>query len=144
VVDGDLVFGRLNLLRSYIHGSRDNTAARKFYKSPLFTRLIRRVPDNAIGYGFSDITQWIEPAVKFLKNVSPSLAPSPPPGGKGEDETEAPPEPDALDQFVDNLKFDRLPSTEFLGSFFGPWMSYYQYDGKELLIKWELHNPGGK
>jgi hypothetical protein len=144
VVDGDLVFGRLNLLRSYIHGSQDNTAARKFYKSRLFTRLMRRVPDNAIGYGFSDVTQWIEPAAKFLKNLSISVSPSPPPGGKGENVPEAPPEPDALDQFVDNLKFERLPAVEFLRSFFGPWMSYYQFNGKELIVKWEFHNARGK
>jgi len=81
IVDGDLVFGRLSLIRSFIHGSQDNRTGRKFYQSPLFTQMIRRVPDNAVGYGFSDITQWIKPAVIFFKSIGPGKPKAIPPSG---------------------------------------------------------------
>jgi hypothetical protein len=154
-VNGDLVFGRLGLLRSYITGSRDDVASRKFYKSPLYTRLIQRVPDNAIGYGFSDITQWLEPAMNLFKTAgqrfkTPPLPqpqqPQPPPAGE-EIPGEAPepaPKPGPFDDFFNGLKFDRLPASEFLRSFFGPWISYYQFNGEELVVIWEFHNPTGK
>ncbi len=145
IVDGDLVFGRLNLLRSFIHGSRDNRAGRKFYQSRLFTRMIRRVPDNAVGYGFADITQWIKPAVNYFKttgqgsgNQSPSEENKETKGEKNPGET---PKPDPFDEYFKNLEYDRLPSPEFIRSFFGPWMNYYQFNGKEFIVKWEFHNP---
>jgi len=155
VVNGDLVFGRLGLLRSYITGSRDDAAGRKFYKSPLYTRLIQRVPDNAIGYGFSDIAQWLEPVANFFRTSgqrfqTPSLPqPQPPPAGeeKSGEAPEAPgppPKPGPFDDFLNGLKFDRLPTAEFLRSFFGPWISYYQFNGEELVVIWEFHNPAGK
>jgi len=146
IVDGDLVFGRLNLIRSFIHGSRDNRTGRKFYQSPLFTQMIQRVPDNAVGYGFSDITQWIKPAVNFFKTLGRKSQGQPPSDedietkGKGERKPGKSPKPDPLDNFFKNLKFDRLPPPEFLRSFFGPWMSYYQFNGKEFIVKWEFHN----
>lgn len=147
IVDGDLVFGRLNLIRSFIHGSRDNRAGRKFYQSPLFTRMIRRVSDNAVGYGFSDVTQWIKPAVNYFKTIGQRSENQPPPEEntetKGEEERKPgkTPKPDPFDLYFKNLKYDRLPPPEFLRSFFGPWMSYYQFNGKEFIVKWEFHNP---
>ncbi|MDQ1351792.1 MAG: hypothetical protein QG657_2097 [Acidobacteriota bacterium] len=155
VVNGDLVFGRLSLLRSYITGSRDDAASRKFYKSPLYTRLIQRVPDNAIGYGFSDITQWLEPTANFLKNAGqrtqtppPPQPQQPPPAGAGDEKADEAPEPPSkpgpFDDFLNGLKFDRLPAPEFLRAFFGPWISYYQFNGEELVVIWEFHNPTGK
>jgi hypothetical protein len=167
VVNGDFVFGRLSLLRSYITGSRDNAAGRKFYKSPLYTRLIQRVPDNAIGYGFSDIAQWLEPIANFFRTTgqrfqagqlpespggprspqSPQPSPTPPaPPSPGDEEkpgdTPGPASnPGPFDEFLNGLKFELLPSVEFLRSFFGPWISYYQFNGEELVIIWEFHNP---
>jgi hypothetical protein len=150
IVDGDLVFGRLNLIRSFIHGSQDTRTGRKFYQSPLFTQMIQRVPDNAVGYGFSDITQWIKPAVNFFKSIGRKAQSQPPSDeenetiGIGKGKPGKSPKPDPLDNFFKNLKYDRLPSPEFLRSFFGPWMSYYQFNGKEFIVKWEFHNPPPK
>lgn len=158
VVNGDLVFGRLSLLRSYITGSRDDAASRKFYKSPQYTRLIQRVPDNAIGYGFSDITQWLEPALNLFKTAGQQLKTPPlpqprqrPPSGAGEEipgeapeDQEPAPKPGPFDDFLSGLKFDRLPTAEFLRPFFGPWINYYQFNGDELVVIWEFHNPTGK
>jgi hypothetical protein len=151
VVNGDLVFGRLSLLRSYITGSRDDATSRKFYKSPLYTRLIQRVPDNAIGYGFSDIAQWLEPVANLFRTTgqrfqTPPQPEQPPPAG--EEKSGETPEPalksSPFDDFLNGLKFDRLPAAEFLRSFFGPWISYYQFNGEELVVIWEFHNPIGK
>ncbi|HLP58185.1 MAG TPA: hypothetical protein VK186_05110 [Candidatus Deferrimicrobium sp.] len=151
VVDGDLVFGRLSLLRSYITGFRGDMEGRKFYKSALFTRLIERVPDNAIGYGFSDITQWLEPAANMLRIAgrpaqvtSEPGQPTPPRKGKPGEDTEPSPKSGPFDVFFNNLQYDRLPSAEFLRSFFGPWISYYQFNGAEFVVKWEFHNPPAK
>jgi hypothetical protein len=147
IVDGDLVFGRLNLIRSFIHGSRDNKTGQKFYQSPLFTQMIQRVPDNAVGYGFSDVTQWIKPAVNFFKTFGQEAQNQPlsdedtETKSKGEKKPGKPPKPDPFDDFFKNLKYDRLPPPEFLRSFFGPWMSYYQFNEKEVIVKWEFHNP---
>lgn len=151
VVNGDLVFGRLNLLRSYITGSKDDSVSRKFYKSPIFMRLIQRVPDNAIGCGFSDVTQWIETVINYLKTSGRSSQLSPKsqqPVSPGEEKSggvaEPDPKPSPFDDFYNNLAYDRLPSSEFVRSFFGPWINYYQFDGEDLVIKWEFHNPPGK
>jgi hypothetical protein len=145
VLDGDLVFGRLEMVRAYINGSRDKKNNRKFYRSPLFTRMIRRVPDHATGYGFSDFSRWIIPAVNFLKTMS-STPESPAEEIAEEDpaqKPENPPEPDPFSEYLENLDYERLPSPEFLRSFFGPWVSYFQFNGKEFIVKWELHNPAG-
>ncbi len=141
VVDGDLVVGRLSMVRSFIHGSRDKKAGRKFYKSRLYSFMDRRVPDNAVGYGLSDINQLLKTGLDYFRNIGadsqkPPAAPELPEGHP--DATE---KPDALDKFFANLRYDRLPSSEFLRSFFGPWISYYQFDGKQLSAKWEFHNP---
>lgn len=148
VVNGDLVFGRLSLLRSYIAGSKDDSASRKFYKSPIFMRLIQRVPDNAFGCGFSDITQWIETAVNYLKTNDRSSQILPqsqqsisPHEEKSGEVAEPAPKPSPFDDFYNNLEYDRLPSSEFIRSFFGPWINYYQFDGENLSVKWEFHNP---
>lgn len=142
VIDGDFVFGPLNLLRSYINGSRSNEAAREFYKSPIFTRMIRRVPDDAAGYGLLDVSLLIEQGMNFLKTAA-RLSPPPqaPPGGQvpGSKHTPSP-----FDDFFDNLKFDKLPAPDFVRSFFGPAVNYYRFDGKELLVRWEFHNPINK
>lgn len=141
VVEGDLVVGRLSMVRSFIDGSQDKKAGRKFYKSPLYSFMDRRVPDNAIGYGLSDINQLLKPGLDYFKKIGlnaqkPPAAPELPEG-----HPEPPEEPDPMDTFFGNLKFDRLPSPEFLGSFFGPWISYYQFDGNQLTATWEFHNP---
>ena len=141
VVDGDLVIGQLSLVRSFIHGSQDPKAGRKFYKSPIYTFMNSRVPDNAVGYGLSDINQLIRPGFNFFKNMGQQAQVLSRGKGTTEDDDEAPSEPGALDTFFGNLKFDRLPSPEFLRSFFGPWISYFQFTGDELNVKWEFHNP---
>lgn len=144
VVDGDLVIGRLSMVRSFIHGSQDPKAGRKFYKSPIYAFMNARVPDNAAGYGLSDINQLIRPGLNFFKNMgqrAQALHRLKESAEEAEEKSETPLEPDALDTFFSGLKFDRLPSPEFLRSFFGPWISYYQFNGDELNVRWEFHNP---
>ena len=149
VLDGDLVFGPLDMIRSYIHGSRDKKNNRNFYQSPLFTRMIRRVPDHVNGYGFSDFSQWIKPAVTFLKTISKPTGTlseweeEEVPDENAAQTPEKPAKPDPLAKYLENLDFDRLPPAEFLRSFFGPWVSYFLFNGKEFFVKWELHNPAG-
>lgn len=139
VIDGDFVFGPLNLLRSYINGSRSNESARAFYKSPIFTRMIRRVPDNAAGYGLVDVSRLIEQGMNLFKTAAKL---SPPPQMKPERQVPGSKKtPSPLDDFFNNLKFDKLPAPDFVRSFFGPAVNYYRFDGKELMIKWEFHNP---
>lgn len=144
VVEGDLVVGRLSLVRSFINGSRDKKAGRKFYKSPLYTFMDRRVPDNAMGYGFSDVNQMLKPGLEYLKKIGTDSEKPPTPAELPEGHPEIEKKPDPMDTFFQNLKYDRLPSPEFLSSFFGPWISYYQFDGKQFTVKWEIHKPQKK
>ena len=143
VVEGDLVVGRLSLVRSFINGSRDKKEGRKFYKSPLYSFMDRRVPDNAMGYGLSDINQLLRPGLDYFKKIGQNAQkpPEAPELPEGHPETPAPGKPDAIGTFFGNLKFDQLPSPEFLGSFFGPWISFYQFDGNQFTATWEFHNP---
>jgi len=141
VVEGDLVVGRLSLVRSFIDGSRDKKEGRKFYKSPLYSFMDRRVPDNAIGYGLSDINQLLRPGLDYFKKIGRNAQKPPETPELPEGHPETPGKPDAMSTFFGNLKFDRLPSPEFLGSFFGPWISFYQFDGNRLTATWEFHNP---
>jgi len=67
-----------------------------------------------------------------------SVPPPVTPGEQGPG-SEHPPSP--ADDFLKNLKFDRLPAPDVVRSFFGPAVNYYRFDGKELLVKWEFHNP---
>jgi hypothetical protein len=109
--------------------------------------MIRRVPDNAVGYGFADVTQWIKPVVNYFKTIGQRSENQPPleenteTKGEGERKPGEKPKPDPLDHYFKNLNYDRLPPPEFLRSFFGPWISYYQFNGKEFIVKWEFHNP---
>ncbi len=152
VVEGDLVFGPLHMVRTYIEGSRDNKAARAFYQSPFFTRMIRRVPDNATYYSISDITKWLEPGIKLIKALhAVSQTPSSPiqkeipatPGSNARKKSK-PPQKDAITEYLDNLDFTQLPSAEFISSFLGPLGMYMQFDGKEILVKWECHSAPQK
>jgi hypothetical protein len=141
VVDGDLVFGPLDLLRSYIHGSRNNNSAREFYKSPMFTRMIRRVPDNASGYGLMDVSRLIEQGIKIFKTGGLLAEPLTAPKGKVEVAPGSIPVSSPFDNFLKNLKLDKLPAPDFFRSFFGPAVNYFRFNGKELTVKWEFHNP---
>lgn len=145
VVEGDLIIGQLGMVRSFINGLPDKKAGRKFYKSRLYTFMDRRVPDNAIGYSLSDINQLLKPGLDYFKKIGQNAGTPPTPAEPRElphGHPEAEETPDHMNEFFRNLKFDRLPAPEFLASFFGPWISYYQFDGNQISSKWEFHNPG--
>lgn len=136
IAAGDLIFGRLGLVRSHINGSRDGKAGREFYRSPTFSRMVKRVPDTAIIYSISDVSQWLGVIVNVLKKSS-----RPPVSFDIEGYT--PPEPGPLDVYLNNLGYDKLPPVSFLRSFFGPWVFYSCFSGREFTFKLEFHNPGG-
>lgn len=141
VVDGDLLTGPLNLVRSYIHGSRDGKSAREFYRSPMYTRMMRRIPDNVSGYGLFDITQLVGPMVNLFKTIGTFSGSLLSPGKKAEKKPGLKNPPSPFEEFFKNLKYDKLPGPDFLRSFFGPWLNYYQFNGRELMVRIEFHDP---
>ncbi|MCP5109154.1 MAG: hypothetical protein GY950_37585, partial [bacterium] len=128
VIDGDFVFGRINMIRSYIHGTADKSGGRKFYRSPLYKEMNRHVPDDAVGYGLVDITPYLESGLNLFKSIKPKSRP--------QQQTAAgtPTAVDPLSRFFENLRFDRLPPHEFLRSFFTPWTNTIQFNGNQYII----------
>jgi hypothetical protein len=135
VIDGSLVFGTDKLVRSLIQAvsspRTNNANTNSLYKNPVYTKLMRKVPDDAVGYAITDFSRLLQPLLSLVRD--PMLGPAfkmkdlpVEPGAEKE-------KPEPLEVFFQNLRFDRLPPADFMASFFGKGVNYTRFDGNNLV-----------
>jgi hypothetical protein len=142
VVGGSLVVGEDILVRSMIQAasSPDKTGATGFYKSPIYTEMIRSLPENATGCSIMDISQILKPFMEFLKKPEMTAAFS----ARGKSGTEKEDADSPLTGFFKNLRFDRLPDFEYMSSFFGKAVSYTWFQDGDLITRATFKYPEKK
>lgn len=130
VVDNALVFGSDKLVRSLIQAAANNkrTISNTLYQLPEYTALMRKVPDDAIGYSITDISQLVQFLFGFINNTKMLRVPE---TGKEPDKEDNQSNP--LKEFFNNLRFDRLPPGDFMASFFSKGITYNRFDGNDLV-----------
>lgn len=142
VVDGALVFGEDKLVRGMIQAasSTSEIKAGGFYTSPLYTEMMRIIPDNAVGCSILDISQLLKPFMGIIKNPALSQALS------SRDQLTPPAERSSspLTEFFNNLRYDRLPDFEYISSFFGKGIGYYRFQGTDLISRAVFKYPDKK
>ncbi|MCP4219438.1 MAG: hypothetical protein GY765_32685 [bacterium] len=124
VADGSLVLGEDKLVRTLIHNltSKKKSA---FYSGPLFKSMIKHVPDHACSYAFFDMQRWVGQLLTFLETFKfPSTAV----------DKQTKKDTSYLMQFMENLQPSKLPSAEFISSFFGKGFSYNEMKKNEYRI----------
>ncbi|NIM17040.1 MAG: hypothetical protein GTO45_22095 [Candidatus Aminicenantes bacterium] len=131
VVDGALVFGEDKLVRGMIQAtsSTSKISSNGFYTSPLYTEMIRNMPENAVGCSIVDISQLLKPFMGILKNPALSRTLS------SRDQLTPPKKRSSspLTEFFNNLRYDRLPDFEYISSFFGKGIGYNRFQGMDLI-----------
>jgi hypothetical protein len=132
VVDGALVFGPDQLVRSLIQAgvSGKKNLNNSLYQAPYYTRLLSQVPGDATGYTITDISLLLQPLLQFFKRT---WAADPQKREGQEDNGKEKTSP--LTEFIHNLQFERLPTADFIASFFGKGISYVRFDGDKLVSR---------
>lgn len=132
VVDGALVFGSDKLARSLIQATVNprNSNTNTLYQKPIYTAMMRQVPDDAVGFAVLDISRLLGPMLEFLRNPLMIQALK---RENQQDKDKGKPGP--LTEFLDNLRFDRLPPVDFMTSFFGTGVSYTRLSANETITR---------
>jgi hypothetical protein len=132
VVDGALVYGPDQLVRGLIQvgASQRRNLKKTLYQNPDFTRLENQVPGDAIGYTVTDISSLLQPLLELYQRSMAARAPADEKEkGNGEEKTYP------FMEFLNNLRYERLPSADFIASFFGKGMSYIRFEGDNLVSR---------
>lgn len=132
VVDGALVFGSDQLVRSLIRTAANNkqTISNTLYQLPEYTVLMRQVPDDALGYAVTDVSQLVQSLLGLIKHTKTLQVKE---TEKEQDEENMQSNP--LTEFFNNLRFDRLPPVDFMASFFSKGISYTRFQGNDLVTR---------
>jgi hypothetical protein len=128
VIDGSLVIGNEKLVRNMIQAASNSKKENRFYQSPAYTSLVRNLPEDTVNFSIRDFSQYLKPMLEMLKNIYSRTAL---PG-------RSPQEPDKsspFDTFLRNLRFDLLPSMEFMTPYLGTSISYGQYKNGTFTIR---------
>lgn len=132
VVDGALVFGFDKLVRSLIQTAANNkrTVSNTLYQLPGYTALMRKVPDDAVGYSITDVSQLVQSLLGFINNTKMLKIPE---TGKEQDKDNIQSNP--LTEFFNKLRFDLLPPVDFMASFFSKGITYSRFQGNDLVTR---------
>jgi hypothetical protein len=132
VVEGTLVFGSDKLVRGLIQAAANNkrTISNTLYQLPGYTALMRKVPDDAVGYSIIDISQLVQSLLGLIKNTRMLQIPETK-IEQDRDNIQASP----LTEFFNKLRFDRLPPFDFMASFFSKGISYARFEGNDLVTR---------
>jgi hypothetical protein len=130
VVEGALVFGSDKLVRSMIQATSRNkrTSTNTLYQLPGYTTLMRKVPDDAVGYSIIDVSQLVQ-SLLGLANNTMMLRMQEMEKEQDKDKIQSSP----LTEFFNKLRFDRLPPVDFMTSFFDKGISYTRFEGNDLV-----------
>jgi len=130
VVDRNLIFGVDDLVRSYINAANSRENQPDFYRSPLFNKMIRTVPEKAVGYGLMDFTKGVKTLLSILDLTSPQNSQS---------STSTKSTANTAEEKV--VDFSKLPSSNFISSFFSPGYNYILKEKDRIIIKTTMHYP---
>jgi hypothetical protein len=132
VVNGALVFGSDKLVRSLIQAASNNkqTISNTLYQLPEYTALMRKVPDDALGYSITDVSQLVQSLLGLINQTRTLRIPE---TEKEQDKENI--QPDPLTEFFNKLRFDRLPPVDFMASFFSKGITYTRFKGNDLLTR---------
>lgn len=132
VVDSALVFGSDQLVRSLIQATANNkpTISNTLYQLPEYTALMRKVPNDALGYVITDVSQLVQSLVGFIDNTKMLKIPE---TEKQQDKDNKQSNP--LTEFFNKLRFDRLPPVDFMASFFSKGITYTRFEGNDLVTR---------
>jgi hypothetical protein len=130
VVEGALVFGSDKLVRSLIQAASNNkrTRSNTLYQLPGYTALMRKVPDDAVGYSIIDVSQLVQVMLGLIKNT---MVPRSPEMKSEQDKNNIKSSP--LSEFFNKLRFDLLPSLDFMAAFFSKGITYSRFEGNDLV-----------
>jgi hypothetical protein len=100
------------------------------YQLPGYTSWMRTIPDDAVGYSIIDLAQMVRMLLELAKKtmITQNLEMK---NHLGREKTQ----PSPLADFFNNLQFDRLPSFDFITSFFDKGVSYTQFEGNDLVTQ---------
>ena len=132
VVDGSLVFGSDKLVRGLIQAAANNkqTISNTLYQLPEYTVLMRKVPDDALAYAITDVSQLVQSLfglIEYKKMLKIQGA------EKQQDKDNNQSNP--LTEFFNKLRFDRLPPVDFMTSFFSKGITYTRFEGNDLVTR---------
>lgn len=132
VVNGALVFGSDKLVRSLIQAAANNkrTTSNTLYQLPEYTALMRKVPDDALGYSITDVSQLVQSLLGLIKQTRTLPIPE---TEKEQDKDNI--QPDPLTEFFNKLRYDRLPPVDFMASFFSKGITYTRLEGNDLVTR---------
>lgn len=132
LVDSALVFGSDKLVRSLIQAASNNkrTISNTLYQLPGYTALMRKVPDDAVGYSIIDISQLVQSLFGLIKNTMMSRRPEME-SEQYKDNIKSSP----LTEFFNNLRFDLLPPVDFMASFFSKGITYSRFKGNDITTR---------
>ena len=132
VVDGALVFGSDKLVRGLIQAAANNkrTISNTFYQLPEYTALMRKVPDDALGYSITDVSQLVQSLLGLINNTRILRIP-----GKEKQQDKDNVQSNPLTEFFNKLRFDRLPPVDFMASFFSKGITYTRYEENDLVTR---------
>jgi hypothetical protein len=145
VVDGALIVGAEKLVRGIIQASGDKSQTNRFYLSDDYKNMIKNLPGNATGFTLLDMGRLIIPFLESIKN--PIFLEALKPGftlNDPESEDEDNKDSSSMEFFMENLKYDLLPSVEFMSSFFGKSISYTQVKNGNFSAHGTINNPKKK
>lgn len=142
VVDNALVFGAEPLVRSHIQATASKHEDSPFYRSNEYKRMVKMIPENAVGYSVMDIGRLVRPVLEVFKSpMMLKFISMREQSYKKMAEGEAKMKPDALDEFVNNLKFEHLPPVDFITSFFGKGYSCTLIEGNDIVTRTTITYP---
>jgi len=132
VVDGSLVFGSDKLVRGLIQASANNkqTISNTLYQLPEYTPLMRKVPDDALAYAITDVSQLVQSLFGLIEYKKMLKMPE-----KGKQQDKDNKQSNPLTEFFNNLRFDRLPPVDFMTSFFSKGITYTRFEGNDLVTR---------
>jgi len=114
-----LVIGNESLVTPFVQAGINKKGVDQFYKTETYKAYTSLIPENTCGFGFGKLSR----NVRFLVNKLKS------PGFLEMINSSDRENPDRADSFLKNLRFDKLPSAEFISSFFGDTVAFTQNNG---------------
>jgi hypothetical protein len=91
---------------------------------------MRKVPDDALGYSITDVSQLVQSLLGFINNTR---MPRIPETGKEPDKDNMQSNP--LTEFFNKLRFDHLPPVDFMASFFSKGITYTRIEGTDQVTR---------
>lgn len=133
VVDRNWIIGEESMVRSYVNAASSRESQTTFYQLPLYGKMLKKVPERAVGYGLMDFSKGIKTMLSVLDLTTAKTRPANMAGQSKH--------PSVIEPLVD---FSKLPSSAFISSFFSPGYNYIVKDKSQIIIKTTIHYPPKK